>query len=334
MSSRQSLSSLFPHFLLLSLKRKSRGVKMECLEKGGHGLGGSVSQRLGSLALCNSGDNRAQWPLSRWLGDHLCDGVGYLLGIGRGRGSVLGVKRRRKRIHRSLVEGKTLGVCRDLAVGRNGGRIGPRLKNGGVDAKGRQFIVVRLGESLQGKLRRSIEAEIWHAQPSSNGPDLQQQTAALLTHLWQNRAVHAQDAEDIGLELLADLFQGEGLQWTTVGHPGVVDHHIKTTNRLDDLGDGPLHGGVIRDIDLNSVQGQRFSLRERAECFRRRGILACGRTHARENDVSLARQGFNSQTTKATGTASDENGLLHAHPSFLSRSRHTGPLLVTVEPGL
>ena len=66
MSSRQSLSSLFPHFLLLSLKRKSCAGKMECLEKGVHGLGGSVIQRLGSLALCNSGDNRAQWPLSRW----------------------------------------------------------------------------------------------------------------------------------------------------------------------------------------------------------------------------------------------------------------------------
>src|SRR5258708_710625 len=174
MSSRQSLSSLLPHFLLLSLKRTSRAGKMECLEKGVHGLGGSVIQRLGSLALCHGGDTRAQWPLSRWLGDHLCDGVGYLLGIGRCRGPALRVKRHRKRIHSGLIEDKTLGVCRDLAVGRNGGRKGPRLKNGGVDAKRCQFIAVRLGESLQGKLRRSIEAEIWQAQPSSNGPDLQQ----------------------------------------------------------------------------------------------------------------------------------------------------------------
>src|SRR5258706_5681672 len=334
MLSRQSLSSLFPHFLFLSLKRKSCAGNMECLEKGVHGLGGSVIQRLGSLALCNGGDNRAQWPLSRWLGDHLCDGVGYLLGIGRCCGPVLGVKRRRKRIYSGLIEHKALGVCRDLAVGRNGGRKGPRLNNGGVDAKGRKFIAVRLGESLQGKLRRSIEAQKRQAQPSNNGPDLQQQTAALLAHLWQNRAVHAQDAEDIGLELLVDLFQGEGLQWTTVRHPGVVDHHIKTIGRLDYLCDGPLHGGVIRDIDFDDLQGERFSLRERAECFCRRGILSCGRTHAREHTVSLARQGFNCQTTKATGTPSDKNGLRHAHTSFLSRSRHTWPLLVTVEPGL
>src|ERR1700680_3796558 len=164
MSSRQSLSSLFPHFLLLSRERKSCAGNMECIEKGVHGLGGSVIQRLGSLALCNSGDNRAQWPLSRWLGDHVCDGVGYLLGIGRCRGSVLCVKRRRKRIHSGLVEDKTLGICRDLAVGRNGGRKGAGLNHGSVDAKGRQFIAVRLAESLQGKLRRSIEAQKRQAQ--------------------------------------------------------------------------------------------------------------------------------------------------------------------------
>src|ERR1700680_2904883 len=130
MSSRQSLSSLFPHFLLLSLKRTSRGGKMECLEKGVHGLGGSLIQRLGSLALCNGGDNRAQWPLSRWLGDNACYRVGHLLGIGRYRGSILCVKRHRKRSYTSLIEGQTLAVCRDLAVGRDGGRIGSRLENG------------------------------------------------------------------------------------------------------------------------------------------------------------------------------------------------------------
>src|SRR6266567_76886 len=212
MLSCQSLfSSLFPHFLLLSRERKSCAGKMECLEKGVYGLGGSVIQRLGSLALCNSGDNRAQWPLSRWLGDDVCDGVGYLLGIGRCRGSVLCVKRHCERIHSGLIEGQTFGVCRDLAVGRNGGRKGPGLKNGGVDAKGRKFIAIRLGESLQG---------------------------------------------------------------TTVGHPGVVDHHIKTTSRLDNRCDGPLHGRVIRDIDLDNMQCKLFSLRERAECFCRRGILA------------------------------------------------------------
>ena len=112
-----------------------------------------------SLALRNCRDNRAQLPLSRWLGYDACDGVGHLLGIRRCRGSVLCVKRRRKRIYTSPIEGQTLGVCRRLPVCRDGGRIGPRLNNGGVDAKGRKFIAIRLGESLQGKLRRSIQAQ-------------------------------------------------------------------------------------------------------------------------------------------------------------------------------
>src|SRR5437588_1293157 len=255
-------ASSFP--LFFSLYRKSRGGNIECLEKGLLGLCGSVIQRLGSPALCDGRDDRAQWPLPRWLGDNACDGVGHLLGIGRCLGSVLCVKRHRKRIYTSLIESKTLGVCCDLAICRNGGRKGPRLNNGGVDAKGRKFIAIRLGESLQGKLRRSIEAQKRKGQPSRNGPDLQQQTTALLTHLWQNRAVHPQGAEDVGLELLLDLFKGECFQWTTVRHPGIVDHHIKTTRRLDNRCDGPLHGRVIRDIDLDDMQGKLFSLRKRA----------------------------------------------------------------------
>src|SRR6266851_9117432 len=189
---------------------------MEYLEKGVHGLCSSGIQRLGGLALCNCRDNRVQWPFSRWLGDHVCYRVGHLLGIGRCRGSVLCVKRHRKRIDTSLVEGQTLGVCRDLAVGRNGGRKGPGLNNGGVDAKGRKFIAIRLGESLQGKLRRSIEAQKRHAQPSNNGPDLQQQPTALLAHLWQNRTVHPQDAEDVRRKLLLALLKGERFERNTV----------------------------------------------------------------------------------------------------------------------
>src|SRR5947209_6030409 len=280
MSSPLSLSYLFPHFLFLSLYRKSRGGNMECLEKGVHGLGGSVIQRLGSLALDNGRDNRAQWPLSRWLGDHVCDGVGYLLGIGRCCGPVLCVKRRRKRIHSGLVEGQTLGVCRDLAVGRNGGRIGPRLKNGGVDAKGRKFIAIRFGEPLQGKFRCSIEAKKRKGQPSSNGPDLQQQTTALLTHLWQNRTVHPQDAKDVRRKLLLYLLKGERFERTTVRYSGIIDHHIKAIGRPDNRFDGLFHGSIICDINFDEVQGKLFSLRERASFFCRRGILSCRCTHA------------------------------------------------------
>src|SRR3989441_1417313 len=262
MSSHLSLSSSFS--LFLSLYRKSREGNIECLEKGLHSVCGSVIQRLGSLALDNGRDNRAQWPLSRWLGDNACDGVGHLLGIGRCRGSVLCVKRHRKRIYTSLIEGKTRGVCRDLAVCRDGGRIGPRLNNGGVDAKGSKFIAIRFGEPLQGKFRRSIEAKKRKGQPSSNGPDLQQQTTALLTHLWQNRTVHPQDAKDVRRKLLLDLLKGECFERTTVRYPCIVDHHVKTTGSPDNRFDGLFHGRIIRDIDFDDMQGKRFSLRERA----------------------------------------------------------------------
>src|SRR5713226_1064843 len=262
MSSHLSLSSSFS--LFLSLYRKSREGNIECLEKGLHSVCGSVIQRLGSLALDNGRDNRAQWPFSRWLGDDVCYRVSHLLGIGRGRGSVLRVKRHRKRIYTILIEGKTLAVCRYLPVCRDGGRIGPRLNNGGVDAKGSKFIAIRFGEPLQGKFRRSTEAKKRKGQPSSDGPDLQQQTTALLTHLWQNRTVHPQDAKDVRRKLLLDLLKGERFERTTVRYPCIVDHYIKTIGRLDNHCDGLFHGSIICDIDLDEVQGKPFSLRERA----------------------------------------------------------------------
>src|SRR6266849_1815415 len=162
---------------------------MERLEKGSGRLCDGVVYRLRSLALGNRRNNRVQWPLPRWLGDDAGYRVGHLLWIGWGGGSVPRVKRRHKLINSSLIQGSTLGICRALMFRSNGGWVEPRHNNGRINAKGSKFIAIRLGESLQGKLRRSIEAEKRQGQPSSNGPDLQQQTTALPTHVWQNRAV-------------------------------------------------------------------------------------------------------------------------------------------------
>src|SRR6266852_7260575 len=120
---------------------------MERLEKGSGRLCDGVVYRLGSLSLGNRRHNRVQWPLPRWLGDDSGYRVGHLLWIRRRGGSVLGVKRRHKRIHSSLIKGSTLGICRALMFRSNWGRVCSRLKNGGVDAKRSEFIAIRLGES-------------------------------------------------------------------------------------------------------------------------------------------------------------------------------------------
>src|SRR6266849_7455924 len=237
---------------------------MERLEKGSGRLCNGVVYRLGSLALGNRRNNRVQWPLPRWLGDDSGYRVGHLLGIGRRGGSVLREKRRRKRIHSSLIQGSTLGICSALMFRSNWGRVGSRLNNGGVDAKGSEFIAIRLGESLQGKLRRCVQSLKRQGQTPGNGPNLQQQTTALPTHVWQSRAVHTQHAEDIGIELLLDLLKGERFQWATVRHPGMVDHHVKTTRDPYKRRDCLLNGSVVRDIYFDDIQGKLFSLRERA----------------------------------------------------------------------
>src|SRR6266700_174235 len=138
------------------------------LEKGSGRLCDGVVYRLRSLALGNRRHNRVQWPLPRWLGDDSGDRVGHLLGSGRRGGSVLRKKRRRKRIHSSLIQGSTLGICRVLTFRSNWGRVGSRLNKGGVDAKGSEFIAIRLGESLQGKLRRCVQSLKRQGQTTSN----------------------------------------------------------------------------------------------------------------------------------------------------------------------
>src|SRR5260370_42628325 len=130
------------HLLFLSLWCGGRQGSIERLEKGSGRLCDGVVYRLGRLALGNRRHNRVQWPLPRWLGDDSGDRVGHLLGIGRRGGSVLREKRRRKRIHSSLIKGSTPGICRALMFRRNWGRVGSRLSNAGVDAKGSEFIAI------------------------------------------------------------------------------------------------------------------------------------------------------------------------------------------------
>src|SRR5258707_2391325 len=139
-------------------EREGRQGETKRLEKGSGRLRDGIVDGLGSLALCNRCNHRVQWPLSCWLGDDSYHGVGHLLWIRWRGGSVLCVKRRRKPIESGLIEGGTLGICRVCMLRSDGRRIGSRLNDGHVDAKGSEFSVIRLGESLQSKLRRSVQS--------------------------------------------------------------------------------------------------------------------------------------------------------------------------------
>jgi len=82
--------------------------------------------------------------------------------------------------------------------------------------------------------------------------------------VWQSRAVHPQHAEDVGIELLLDLLQGERFQWATLRYPGIVNHNVKTTRDPYDRLDGLLYGSVVSDIDFDDMHCKLFSLRQSA----------------------------------------------------------------------
>ena len=176
--------------------------------------------------MCNGRNNGVQWPLSCWLGDDPSHRIGNLLRIRRRVRSVLRKKRRRECIDSALIEGSTRRVCRAQILRRDRGRVGPKLNNGGVDAKGSEFVAIRLGQALQGKLRRPVQAQKRQGQTPTYRPNLQEQTTASPAHVWQSRPVHTQHAEDVGIELLLDLLGGERFQWATKRYPGIVDHNV------------------------------------------------------------------------------------------------------------
>jgi hypothetical protein len=130
--------------------------------------------------------------------------------------------------------------------------------------------------------------------------------------------------------LLADLLKSEGFQWTTVGNPSVVDHHIKTAHSPDNRVDGLSDGRVVRDIQFDSMQGKLLAFCELAEGLCRWGIPFRHVSHPGEDSVSLARQGLHHQTAKATGAARDQKSLLHRSTRFPLHASRRASLLCSV----
>ena len=72
-------------------------------------------------------------------------------------------------------------------------------------------------------------------------PDLHEQATALAAHVWQNGPVDAQHPEDVGIELIPGLVQGERFERAPVRHAGVVDHDIETSRHSHDRLDRLIH---------------------------------------------------------------------------------------------
>ena len=91
------------------------------------------------------------------------------------------------------------------------------------------------------KLRRRVQSGKGYYHAPGDRPDLHEQAAALAAHVWQNGPVDAQHPEDVGIELIPGLAQGERFERAPVRHAGVVDHDIETSRHSHDRLDRLIH---------------------------------------------------------------------------------------------
>ena len=145
-------------------------------------------------------------------------------------------------------------------------------------------------EALERPLRGVVGADERERRDPADRGDLQDVAAALLPQERQRRLGHPHGAEDVGLQLVAELVLGQLLDEPEVPVAGVVDDDVEAAEVLVGLLDGGEVRVPVGDVELRAGGSRRrTSRRGRRGCgcrgrWRRRGRRARGRrcsTHGR-----------------------------------------------------
>src|SRR5262249_16746914 len=102
--------------------------------------------------------------------------------------------------------------------------------------------------------RRTVEPEEWEGDTAYNGPDVDDQPAALPTEHWQGGARCAVDPDHVDIELSCRLLGCEAFRNAHIGGAGVVDQHIQAPRLPDHRLYGALHGIRVGHIQLDHTQ--------------------------------------------------------------------------------
>ncbi len=173
-----------------------------------------------------------------------------------------------------------------------------RLHHGDLDAERRHLLRQGIREALHGVFGGRVIARAREAAEARHRGDVDDVAAPLPAHHGQHGARHGEEAEDVGLELGADLLRHALLDGGQVAVAGVVHQHVDAAERP--------HRGLHAGLDLvvvDHVERQR----ERAVLAALREILDA-RLVARRDDgpPAAVEHQLRQFAAEAGGAAGDE----------------------------
>jgi len=117
-----------------------------------------------------------------------------------------------------------------------------------LDAESLNLEAHRVRDRLHRVFRGVIGAAAGKGQLSAHRADIDDAAPACPAHAGKDELAHPNQAEDVGLELPADVVKGNRLDRPGLGVSGVVDQHADRPFGLLHSGDGRGHGLLIGDV--------------------------------------------------------------------------------------
>src|SRR6185437_13777891 len=108
-----------------------------------------------------------------------------------------------------------------------------RLENGDLDAERADLPREDLGETADRPLGRLVGGQAGGGEPPADGRDLDDVAAALGAQHGQRGLGDVHDAEQVGVDLCAEVVERDVLDRREVGVAGIVDHDVDPAERLD-----------------------------------------------------------------------------------------------------
>ena len=119
------------------------------------------------------------------------------------------------------------------------------------------LVVHRLGVALDRVLGRDVDGHVGLGDEPGDGGDVDDAPAALGAHVRQDRLGHPDDAEDVDVDDLLVLRDGELLGGACGADAGVVDQDVHPAEPRDHVLDRGGHGGVAGDVEVQERQARR-----------------------------------------------------------------------------
>src|SRR6266511_582347 len=151
-----------------------------------------------------------------------------------------------------------------------------RLDDGHLDPQRLHLGVEHLGEALDAELGGLVGSQPRSAaDPPADGRELDEMAGALRVQDRQGGLGDVDDAEEVGLDLRAEVVVGVVLDGCGVRVAGVVDHHVQSSERVDGGLDGRTRGRWVGDVQGDGADPVAVAPHELVELFG----LPCGGDH-------------------------------------------------------